>query len=104
MNMKDILSMAEKMQKSSGRKLRLDPSDLMMGMLSPEQQEMFSTYSDIFSQALDNEKKGDDDSGRMDEQSRPEGHRSGEAGTDPDGGPPEPGERQGVTLRRSCLH
>ena len=88
MNMKDILSMAEMMQKSSGENSAFDPSDLMMGMLSPEQQEMFSTYSDIFSQALDNEKKGDDDSGRMDEQSRPEGHRSGEAGTDPGGGRP----------------
>ena len=92
MNMKDILSMAEMMQKSSGENSAFDPSDLMMWMLSPEQQEMFSTYSDIFSQALDNEKKGDDDSGRMDEQSRPEGHRSGEAGTDPDGGRPNQGK------------
>ena len=35
MNMKDILSMAEMMQKSSGENSAFDPSDLMMGMLSP---------------------------------------------------------------------
>lgn len=92
MNMRDIMSMAEMMQESSGRTSSFDPADLMMGMLSPEQQEMFSTYSDMFSQALSNDRKGDDNSGRMDEQSRTEEHRSGEAGTDPDGGRPDQGK------------
>ena len=85
LNMKDIMDMAEMMQGSSGGSLSSDPMDLIMGMLSPEQQEMFSTYSDMFSQALDKDRKGDDGSGRMDERSRTEGDRSGEAGTDPHG-------------------
>ena len=92
MNMRDVMSMAEMMQENSDGNASFDPADLMMGMLSPEQQEMFSTYSDIFSQALGNDGKGDDDSGRMDERSRTEEHRSGEAGTDPDGGRPDEGE------------
>ncbi len=92
MNMRDIMSMAEMMQENSEGTSSFDPADLMMGMLSPEQQEMFSAYSDMFSQALSNDGKGDDDSGRMDEQSRTEGHRSGEAGTDPDGGRPDEGK------------
>lgn len=85
LNMKDIMEMAQMMQDSSGGSPAFDPMDLMAGMLSPEQQEMFSTYSDMFSQALDKDRKGDDDSGRMDERSRTEGDRSGEAGTDPHG-------------------
>ena len=86
MNMKDIMDMAEMMQGSSGGSLSSDPMDLIMGMLSPEQQEMFSAYSDMFSQTADNDRKGDDNNERMDEQPRTEGYRSGEAGADSDGG------------------
>lgn len=86
LNMKDIMDMAEMMQGSSGGSLSSDPMDLIMGMLSPEQQEMFSAYSDMFSQTADNDRKGDDNNERMDEQPRTERYRSGEAGADPDGG------------------
>lgn len=56
-----------------------NPLDMMMGMLTPDQQEMFQTYSTMFSEqsaapAKDNEstkKGGDDPNERMDE---PPGH------------------------------
>ena len=87
MNMKDIMDMAEMMRGvSEDGGPPADPMDLMMGMLSPEQKEMFSTYNDMFSQAADNARKGDDNNERMDEQPRTEGYRSGEAGADSDGG------------------
>lgn len=86
LNMKDIMEMAQMMQDSSGGSPAFDPMDLMAGMLSPEQQEMFSAYSDMFSQTADNDRKGDDNNERMDEQPRTEGYRSGEAGADSDGG------------------
>lgn len=92
LNMKDLMDMAEMMQGSSGEGSSPDPMDLIMGMLSPEQQEMFNTYSDMFSQTSDNDRKGDDSNERMDEQSRTEGHRSGKAGADPDGGRQDKGE------------
>ena len=56
--------------------------DLLTGMLSPDQQEMFHTYSDLFSQPADSPAKGDDTDERMDGPSGNEEHRSGEAGTD----------------------
>ena len=59
-----------------------DPMDLLTGMLSPDQQEMFHTYSDLFSQPADSPAKGDDTDERMDGPYGNEEHRSGEAGTD----------------------
>ena len=79
MNMKDIMDMAEMMRGvSEDGGPPADPMDLLMGMLSPEQKEMFSTYNDMFSQAADNARKGDDNSERMDEQPGTEEYRSGE--------------------------
>lgn len=65
----------------------INPMDMMMNMMSPEQQDMFQMYQDMFSnnENQENSKTGDDDHERMDEQPASEGHRSGEAGTDPDG-------------------
>ena len=90
-NVKEMMSVMEMMQavqstpESTGT--GPDPMELLSGMLPPEQQEMFRMYSDIFSQATDSAKKGDENNGqRMDEQSGDEEYRSGEAGTDPDGG------------------
>ena len=86
MNMKEIMDMAEMMRGvSEDGGPPADPMDLMMGMLSPEQKEMFSTYNDMFSQAADNARKGDDNSERMDEQPGTEEYRSGETGTDQNG-------------------
>ena len=83
MNMKDIMDMAEMMNSSSEDSgSSFDPADLMMGMLTPEQQEMFSTYNAMFSQAADNARKGDDSSERMDEQPGAQEYRPGEAGAD----------------------
>lgn len=52
----------------------MNPIDMMMGMLSPEQQEMFQMYQNMFSDADNQEnaeqeksKTGDDDYERMDE-------------------------------------
>lgn len=56
-----------------------NPMDLMMGMFSPEQQEMFQTYQNMFDQ------KGVTTHERMDEQSTTEEHRSAEVRTDSDG-------------------
>lgn len=90
-NLKEMMSVMEMMQAqqsgSEGNSSSFDPMELLSGMLPPEQQEMFRTYSDMFSQASDSAEKGDEDDGqRMDEQSGNEEYRSGETGTDPDGG------------------
>ena len=90
-NIKEMMSVMETMQATQniaeGAGTPPDPMELLSGMLPPEQQEMFRMYSDIFSQATDSAKKGDENNGqRMDEQSGNEEYRSGEAGTDPDGG------------------
>jgi hypothetical protein len=58
----------------------LNPMDLMKGMLSPEQQEMFQMYQTMFDQ------EGAAAHERMDEQSENEEYRSGKTGADPDGG------------------
>ncbi|HIV53211.1 MAG TPA: hypothetical protein H9748_07020 [Candidatus Mediterraneibacter norwichensis] len=89
-NIREMMSVMEMMQtaqeKSEGNSSDFDPMELLTGMLPPEQQEMFRMYSDIFSQASDSVKKGDEEDGqRMDEQSGNEEYGSGEAGTDPDG-------------------
>ena len=87
-NLKEIMSVMEMMQNTSSSEdggPALNPMDLLSGMLSPEQQEMFHMYSDMFAQADGNTQKGENADGRMDEQSGNEEHRSGETGTDPDG-------------------
>ena len=87
-NLKEMMSVMEMMQNSGSSEdggSALDPMDILSGMLSPEQQEMFHMYSDMFSQAEDHDQKGDSTDGRMDEQPGNEEHRSGETGTDPDG-------------------
>lgn len=58
----------------------INPMDLMKGMLSPEQQEMFQMYQTMFDQ------EGAATHERMDEQSQNEEYRPDEAGTDSDGG------------------
>ena len=88
-NLKEMMSVMEMMQNSGSSEdggSALDPMDILSGMLSPEQQEMFHMYSDMFSQAEDHDQKGDSTDGRMDEQPGNEEYRSGETGADPDGG------------------
>lgn len=87
-NLKEMMSVMEMMQNTGSSEnggSAFDPMDLLSGMLSPEQQEMFHMYSDMFSQAEDHTQKGDNTDGRMDEQPGNEKYRSGEAGSDPDG-------------------
>ena len=87
-NLKEMMSVMEMMQNTSSSEEEgssLDPMDLLSGMLSPEQQEMFHMYSDMFAQAENHVQKGEYADGRMDEQPGNEEHRSGETGTDPDG-------------------
>lgn len=88
-NLKEMMSVMEMMQNSGSSEdggSALDPMDILSGMLSPEQQEMFHMYSDMFSQAEDHDQKGDSTDGRMDEQPGNKEYRSGETGADPDGG------------------
>lgn len=59
-----------------------DAMSMLSGMLSPDQQEMFRTYSDMFAQSADNTQKGDDTDERLDEPSGNENHGSGKTGTD----------------------
>ena len=87
-NLREMMSVMEMMQNTSSSEEEgssLDPMDLLSGMLSPEQQEMFHMYSDMFAQAENHVQKGEYADGRMDEQPGNEEHRSGETGTDPDG-------------------
>ena len=87
-NLKEMMSVMEMMQNSGSWEdggPALDPMDILSGMLSPEQQEMFHMYSDMFSQAEDHDQKGDSTDGRMDEQPGNEEYRPGETGADPDG-------------------
>ena len=87
-NLKEMMSVMEMMQNSGSSEdggSALDPMDILSGMLSPEQQEMFHMYSDMFSQAEDHDQKGDSTDGRMDEQPGNEEYRPGETGADPDG-------------------
>ena len=90
-NIREMMSVMEMMQASQenaeGNGSNFNPMELLTGILPPEQQEMFRMYSDMFSQAPDSAEKGDEyDGQRMDEQSGNEEYRSGEAGTDTDGG------------------
>ena len=92
LNLREMMSVMEMMQSTSGQESGapdFDPAALLSGMLSPEQQEMFHMYSDMFSQSADRVEKGDDTDGRMDEQSGDEELRSGKTGTDTDGSKPD---------------
>ena len=89
-NLKEIMETAEMMKETSsfsGEEGGFSPMDLVMGMLTPEQQETFRMYNAMFSQTLDDIRKGDEDDERMDEQSGNEEYRSGETGADPLYGP-----------------
>ena len=91
LNLREMMSVMEMMQSVSSSEsgdTGMNPMDLLSGILSPEQQEMFHIYSDMFSQAESSPQKGDDinDSGRVDEQSGNEEYRSRQTGTNPDGG------------------
>lgn len=67
---------------TSGNSSSFDPMDLLSGMLSPDQQEMFHLYSTLFSGQADVSEKGENADERMDESSGDEEYGSGETGTD----------------------
>lgn len=53
MNMMEVVSSFQDMNQpsdTSGNNVAFNPMDMMKGMLSPEQQEMFGTYSTMFSE------------------------------------------------------
>ncbi len=84
-NLKEIMETAEMMKESadySSGEEGFSPMDLVMGILTPEQQETFRMYNAMFSQTADNDRKGDDADERMDEQPSDTGDGSGQAGTD----------------------
>lgn len=66
-NIKEMMSVMEMMQAAQsspeGTGTPPNPMDLLSGMLSPDQQEMFQMYSDIFSQTSDSAEKGDENDG-----------------------------------------
>lgn len=68
LSMKDMMGMVSSMQ-SSGDGGSMEPSELIMGMLSPEQRESFQMYSSLFSEMSDNidSEKGENENGGMDE-------------------------------------
>lgn len=70
LNIMEMMNMAQPSNSNS--------MDLMMGMLSPEQQEMFQMYQEMFSDtnSQTNSKTGDDDYGPMDQQPTSEKHES----------------------------
>lgn len=87
-NLKEMMSVMEMMKDAdpsgeSGKSF--DPVEMLSGMLSPEQKEMFQAYSDLFSGSSDATQKGDDTDERMDGQSGDERYRSGKTGTDQNG-------------------
>ena len=83
-SLKEMMDAAEIMKESaaSGKESSISPADLISSMLPPEQQEAFQMYSAMFSQPPDDILKGDDNSERMDEQSKDTGNGSCETGTD----------------------
>lgn len=88
----NIQSMSEPMfQAASDGSEGFHPLDLMKGMMSPEDQEMFDMYSSMFENGMDHkhsssEQEGDVTHERMDEQSGNEEYGSAETRTDQDGG------------------
>lgn len=82
LNMMDMASAFQNMDMSgNSSEGGLNPMDLMKGMLSPEQQDMFDMYNAMFADTL---QKGDDNNGngRMDESPGNEGYGPAETGTD----------------------
>lgn len=99
-NILNIMDMMQMLQPSGDSQTSADsafsginPMDLMMGMLSPEQQEMFRSYQNIFAESdTTNPKTGGIENERMDEQSTTEEYGSDQTGTDPYGGSTDTGE------------
>lgn len=99
-NILNIMDMMQMLQPSGDSQSSADssfsginPMDLMMGMLSPEQQEMFRSYQDIFAESdTTNPKTGGIENERMDEQSTTEENGSDQNGTDPHGSSTDTGE------------
>jgi leucyl aminopeptidase len=54
-NMMHMMDMVQNLQNADQNSM--DPMNLMMGMLSPEQQERFVQYSDIFEQQFEQQSK-----------------------------------------------
>lgn len=86
MNMMELFQMFQETSASSENNNNtaptfgvFNPMDIMKGMLSPEQQEMFQMYQSMFDQ------EGDKTNGRMDEQSSSKEYRSDEVRTHSDG-------------------
>lgn len=82
LSMMEMASTFQNMDMSGGESGEgFNPMDLMKGMLSPEQQDMFDMYNTMFAENL---QKGDDNDGhgRMDESPGNEGYGSPETGTD----------------------
>lgn len=102
LNLKDIMDLAGIMQPSpSGdtsdeNAFGFDPTDLLMGMLSPEQQEIFRSYSTMFQDTSEREEKyetkGEDEYGRMDQSSGNEEYGSGQTGADQNSSSADEGE------------
>lgn len=82
-----------------------DPASLLMGMLSPEQQNAFHTYSELFSQSLNSSSsniqeeqinngtmKGDLRNGKLDEPSCNENNRSSQTSANQDSSETDSGE------------
>lgn len=87
-NLKEMMSVIEIMQdaNSSGENgMPFNPMEILSGMLTPEQREMFQTCSDLFAGPTDSAEKGDDTDERVDGQSGDKGSGSGETGADQNG-------------------
>ena len=95
MNMVEMLKMAQTFQDSpppaEGHSERVNPMDMMMGMLTPDQQNMFQMYQTMFTNDTNIDQKGETDHERVDEPSGHERSRSVEEGTDSDGSKPDQG-------------
>lgn len=84
-NLKEMMETAEMMKEAasySDGEESFSPLDLVLGMLTPEQQETFRMYNAMFSQTPDDVRKGDDTDERMDEQPSDTGDGSGKTGAD----------------------
>lgn len=90
MNMMEMVSAFQTMNQTSGGAASdgFDPMDLVKGMFTPEQQEMFEMYHTMFSNDMDSTqqhddfRKGNDDDGELDESPGDEKYRPGQTGTD----------------------
>ena len=79
-NMMQMFQMMETMQ---GAGNTANPMDMMMGLLPPDQQELFHTYNSMFTDTINqrdsSDKKGDETNERMDQSSSHEEHGSYES-------------------------